>query len=192
MFDQFLAAEKLPGFRVKQLWKFYYQQNPKSFTELSTWSLDLRNKLSDSVRFSALDLKQEFRSKNSGTIKALFSRPNDGKLIEAVLMQHSDGRNTVCVSCMIGCPVGCVFCATGRMGFIANLTADEIVEQVLYFARILAPLGRKVTNVVFMGMGEPLLNYENVKKSIEIMLRQEAGFSLSRRHITISTAGIIP
>ncbi len=190
MFNEFLETEKLPAFRLRQLWKFYYQQYPNSFEELSTWPADLRKRLVDQVPFTALQLKQEFKSKSSGTIKALFVRPNDGKLIEAVLMQHQDGRNTVCVSSMIGCPVGCVFCATGRMGFIANLTQDEIIEQVLYFGRLLKPKGKKITNVVFMGMGEPLLNLPQVIPAVDILTNPEK-MGLSDRRVAISTSGYI-
>ena len=109
-------------------------------------------------------------------------------------------RITLCISSQVGCPMGCLFCVTGKLGFKRNLTRDEMISQIFYANNYIKnKFGKQddgtlygVRNVVFMGMGEPLLNYENVKKAIEIMLRQEAGFSLSRRHITISTAGIIP
>jgi 23S rRNA (adenine2503-C2)-methyltransferase len=130
-------------------------------------------------------------SQDTKTIKALFSRKIDDKKLETVLMMHKDGRNTVCVSCMIGCPVNCAFCATGKMGFKANLTAGEIVDQVLYFSKYLSQTDKKVTNVVYMGMGEPLLNYDEVMKSIDI-LTDEKKMGLSQRRITISTSGYIP
>ena len=133
-------------------------------------------------------------------------------MIEAVILYHRQdekyqkddkeklNRITLCISSQVGCPVNCTFCVTGKLGFKRNLTRDEMVSQVLYANNyIKKKFGKQedgswysVRNIVFMGMGEPLLNYDNVKKAIEIMLRQEAGFSLSRRHITISTAGIIP
>ena len=129
-------------------------------------------------------------------------------MIEAVIIFHRQdekynknheeklNRITLCISSQVGCPINCVFCVTGKLGFKRNLTRDEMVSQI-FFANnyIKQKFGKQedgslysVRNVVFMGMGEPLLNYDNVKKAIEIMLRQEAGFSLSRRHITISTA----
>lgn len=133
-------------------------------------------------------------------------------MIEAVIIYHRQdekynkndeeklNRITLCISSQVGCPINCVFCVTGKLGFKRNLTRDEMISQILFANNyIKQKFGKQedgslysVRNVVFMGMGEPLLNYDNVKKAIEIMLRQEAGFSLSRRHITISTAGIIP
>lgn len=133
-------------------------------------------------------------------------------MIEAVILYHRQdekynknnkeklNRITLCISSQVGCPMNCMFCVTGKLGFKRNLTRDEMISQI-FFANnyIKEKFGKQedgtlygVRNVVFMGMGEPLLNYENTKKAIEIMLRQEAGLSLSKRHITISTAGIIP
>ena len=133
-------------------------------------------------------------------------------MIETVIIYHRQdekyvkndeaklNRITLCISSQVGCPMNCLFCVTGKLGFKRNLTRDEMISQIFYANNYIKnKFGKQddgtlfgVRNVVFMGMGEPLLNYENVKKSIEIMLRQEAGFSLSRRHITISTAGIVP
>ena len=133
-------------------------------------------------------------------------------MIEAVILYHRQhqkynkngkekiNRITLCISSQVGCPMNCLFCVTGKLGFKRNLTRDEMISQVLFANHyIKQKFGKQedgtlfsIRNIVFMGMGEPLLNYENVKKSIEIMLRQEAGFSLSKRHVTISTAGIIP
>src|SRR3989338_1352959 len=105
-------------------------------------------------------------------------------------MKHIDERNTVCVSSQVGCSVGCEFCATGELGFKRNLSDSEIVDQVLYFARLLKKEGDKVTNVVFMGMGEPFLNYDNVLGAIKI-LNDKDGFNIGARHISISTIGVI-
>ena len=105
-------------------------------------------------------------------------------------MRHNDGRNTVCVSCMIGCPVGCVFCATGQMGFVDNLDSTEIIDQLLFIARKLKTENLKITNIVFMGMGEPLLNLENVSSAIDVVT-DENKMAMSVRRITISTSGII-
>ena len=143
------------------------------------------------VPFSTILPIKELKSIDGGTNKVLFKRISDGKLFESVLMKHNDKRNTVCVSCMIGCPLGCKFCATGKMKFIGNLSSREIVDQVLYFARILKKQKQSVTNIVFMGMGEPLLNFENVMEAIKVLNNPEL-LGIGIRRITISTSGITP
>ena len=132
---------------------------------------------------------QVFFSKDEKTAKAIIIL-KDGLKIESVLMKYSDSRNTVCVSSQVGCALNCSFCATGKIGFKRNLEVFEIVEQVLFFARYLKKKGEKVTNNVFMGMGEPFLNYENTISAIRI-LNDKEGFNLGARHISISTAGIL-
>jgi len=127
-------------------------------------------------------------SKDSETIKGIITLKDDLQ-IETVLMRHHNNRNTVCVSSQVGCPLGCLFCATGKVGYKRNLTASEIVEQVIFFARLLKEKQSKVMNVVFMGMGEPLLNYQEVMMAIDI-LNDKDGFNLGIRHFSISTAGI--
>ena len=157
---------------------------------------NLRQKLSKNYPIQELKAEKILTSKDGQTIKVLFVL-RDGLKIESVLMRHIDGRRTVCVSSQVGCSIGCRFCATGQQGFKRNLSADEIVEQVLFFARFLrtkptedGPLStEKVTNIVFMGMGEPFLNYDNVLEAIKI-LNDKEGFNLGARHISISTAGI--
>lgn len=128
-----------------------------------------------------------FEAKNRQTVKALITL-KDQKKIESVLIRHKN-RNTICVSSQVGCPMGCIFCATGAMGFLRNLAADEIIEQVLLFARLLKKEGKRVDNVVFMGMGEPFLNYNNVIAAVKI-LNDEQGLNIGARHISISTIGI--
>ncbi|MFH1111471.1 MAG: 23S rRNA (adenine(2503)-C(2))-methyltransferase RlmN [Patescibacteria group bacterium] len=136
-----------------------------------------------------LDIKAEISTSNDkNTVKALMALL-DGKFIETVLMKHGSGRNTVCVSCHVGCPMGCKFCATGIMGLIRKLSVDEIISQVLFFARYLNKTNERVGSVVFMGMGEPFLNYENVMQAIKIIQSQD-GFGIGARHISISTCGI--
>ena len=162
MFEKFITKRNLPSFRLKQLWQFYYQKGITNANEITVWSKELRQELAAEVDFNVFVKAEEFNSTNGNTTKVLFTRKDEGKVLESVLMQHHTGRNTVCVSCMIGCPVGCTFCATGKLGFQGNLTADEIIEQVMYFQRKLLAQGQRVSNVVFMGMGEPLLNLDNV------------------------------
>jgi 23S rRNA (adenine2503-C2)-methyltransferase len=200
MIEDFISKYKLPAFRLKQFNLAFYQNAISSFDELTTWPKELRENLKNDIEFSTLEVDKEFISRNKDTIKVLFKRKIDGQRIEAVLMRHQDGRNTVCVSCMVGCPVNCAFCATGKMGFRGNLTNKEIIDQVLYFQRYLtspslrAPShsgeGKKVTNVVFMGMGEPLLNLENVENAISDMIDPEK-LGISHRKVTLSTSGYI-
>ncbi len=112
-------------------------------------------------------------------------------MIEAVIMRHLSGRNTLCVSCQAGCPMGCTFCATGKLGLIRNLEFHEIIDQIMVAIHHLAKEDKTLRNVVYMGMGEPLLNYENVKRSIQIACGQKK-LDLSNRRITVSTCGIVP
>lgn len=188
MFEKFITKRNLPSFRLKQLWQFYYQKGMTNANEITVWSKELRQELAAEVDFNVFVKAEEFNSTNGNTTKVLFTRKDDGKVLESVLMQHHTGRNTVCVSCMIGCPVGCTFCATGKLGFQGNLTADEIIEQVMYFQRKLLAQGQRVSNVVFMGMGEPLLNLDNVLIAVSILTDPEK-LGISDRKIAISTAG---
>ncbi|MDE2571001.1 MAG: 23S rRNA (adenine(2503)-C(2))-methyltransferase RlmN, partial [bacterium] len=130
------------------------------------------------------------RSGDGQTTKGLFAL-HDGQLVEAVLMEHHGERNTVCISSQAGCAFACAFCATGQGGFSRHLSAAEIFDQARYFARQLARAGRRVTNVVFMGMGEPFHNYEAVMDAVAL-LHDPKGFGLGHRHITISTVGVVP
>ncbi|MDD5489462.1 MAG: 23S rRNA (adenine(2503)-C(2))-methyltransferase RlmN [Candidatus Moranbacteria bacterium] len=180
-------ADSEPSFRLKQIKKAVFHDLIENWNEATTLPKNLREKLEKEM---PLEISAEvFPSKDGRTVKAGI-RLEDGLLIEAVLMKHTEKRNTVCVSSQVGCPLGCQFCETGKMGFKRNLMAMEIVEQVLFFARSLKKTGEKVTNIVFMGMGEPFLNWENVKKAIEI-LNDDNCFGIGARKISISTAGII-
>jgi 23S rRNA (adenine2503-C2)-methyltransferase len=191
MIEDFIKQNNLPSFRVKQFNHAFYKEYINSFNDLTTWPKDLREKLNKTVSFSSITPKKEISSTNKDTTKVLFSRKSDNNLFESVLMRYKDDRNSVCVSSMIGCPVKCTFCATGKMKIIKNLKAEEIVDQVLYFARILKKENKVVTNIVFMGMGEPLLNLDEVMKAINILNDPElCGFGI--RRITISTSGITP
>lgn len=188
MIDEFAKNHGLPGYRTAQFNRAFYQEFITSFDALSTWPKALREELIKELLFSTLELVKEQRSHDGGTMKFLFQRRSDGKQFETVLMRHDDGRNTVCVSSMIGCPVGCVFCATGYMGFLGNLTGEEIVDQVLYIARMLKKEQQAVSNVVFMGMGEPLFNLDAVEKALEVLTNPKK-MGMSERRMTISTSG---
>lgn len=172
------------NYRDKQINHAIYKELIDNWQKATSLPKDLRDKLNKEL---PLEIKASlFESKNSK--KALIFL-KDNNAIESVLMQYQ-GRNSVCVSSQIGCPMNCKFCKTGTMGFIRNLTSAEIVNQVLFFARLLKKTGQKVDNAVFMGMGEPFLNYENVISAIKI-LNDKDKFNLGARHISISTCGII-
>lgn len=186
--------QEQPKFRFKQCYQAVFCDFKEDWNDVSVLPLELRNKLNKEC---SLEIKSEFiESQNKKTIKALVGLENDNLSkdsesfkIETVLMRHGN-RNTVCVSSQLGCPLACEFCATGQMGFIRNLTKDEIIDQVLLFARFLKKYDERVTNVVFMGMGEPFLNYDNVLESIKVLNDQQA-FNIGVRHISISTAGLV-
>lgn len=200
----YAKAQKLQPYRVKQLFQEIFDNQQIDFDEMTTLSKDLRTQFKEN--FEILSLNPETIIEDEQTTKIWFTT-HDNFTIEAVLMfhwskHHDDKLNriTLCLSTQVGCPIWCAFCVTGKLGFKRNLTREEMISQVLYANNyIKKKFGKKedkterwVRNIVFMGMGEPLLNYDNLKKTIEVLLRQEGGFSLSRRHITISTAGIIP
>lgn len=178
-----------PAYRARQVWQAVYRQlhnDPEQFTNLSRV---LRTRLAENFVFESLSPNVVLSSSDGETRKTLF-RLQDGRAIEAVLMRYSQ-RRTLCISSQAGCAMGCVFCATGQMGFKRNLTSGEIVEQVLYYARVLAEQGEKVTNVVLMGMGEPFHNYEAVMAAID-RLNHPDGFNLGARRFTVSTVGLVP
>jgi 23S rRNA (adenine2503-C2)-methyltransferase len=176
-------------FRGKQLWQGLYLQlwnSPEQFTNLS---ISLRQKLANNFLFSHLQPETTLSSRDGETIKTLFRLP-DNQPIEAVLMRY-ERRRTLCISTQAGCAMGCVFCATGQMGFRRNLTSGEIIEQVLYYARQLRSQGEEVTNVVVMGMGEPFHNYDATLAAID-RLNERDGFNFGARRFTISTVGLVP
>lgn len=185
VFDQsalpaFLAAHGFKELHAKAIWKFLAQNPDKRIQDVPQVPLKLRKLLEERFAVFTTTLTAEQRSKD-GTVKILL-RLQDGHAIEAVIMRHK-GRNTLCVSSQVGCQMGCTFCATGTMGIIADLCSGEILEQ-LAFANRVAP----IRNVVFMGMGEPLNNYDSVLAAIRAMT---SVFGLAPKHITLSTVGVI-
>ncbi len=178
-----------PAYRAKQIWQGLYQSlhnAPEQFTNLPA---SLRAKLAADLPFNALNPSAKLASSDQQTIKTLFQL-QDGKVIEAVLMKY-DRRRTLCISTQAGCAMGCVFCATGQMGFKRHLSSGEIVAQVMYYARLLHEQNERVTNVVLMGMGEPFHNYDNTMAAID-RLNDESGFNFGARRFTISTVGLVP
>lgn len=189
-----VAAWGLPPFRAAQLHAGIYRRLVTSPADLTELPRALREELAHDVTFAELAVANEVYDAPSRTTKTLFAL-RDGALVESVLMGYrgQDGhrRHTICLSSQVGCALGCTFCATGLQGWARNLTAGEMVEQVLYFARLLRQEEQHVTNIVYMGMGEPFLNYDAVLQSVRV-LTERAGFNLGARHITLSTSGVVP
>ncbi|MDY7041204.1 MAG: 23S rRNA (adenine(2503)-C(2))-methyltransferase RlmN [Chloroflexota bacterium] len=178
-----------PAFRAEQTWSWVYKQLADDYDEMRNVPKALRQRLADELALHTLTPLGELTSADRKTRKVLF-RLGDGQTIETVLM-HYRRRHTVCISTQVGCPIGCSFCATGQSGFERDLSSGEIVAQALYFARQLRSEDKHLSNVVIMGMGEPLLNYDATWQAIET-LTDERGFNLGARRITLSTAGVIP
>jgi len=178
-----------PRYRADQIWSWLYRQLATSPSDMSNLPLELRSRLAQSTRVQTVT-PIDVLSTDDGLTSKVLLQTNDEETIEAVLMRYSE-RNTVCASSQIGCSLGCAFCATGQGGFRRDLTPGEISAQVLHFARALASEGQRITNIVFMGMGEPLLNYEAVWQSIQ-NLSDARGLNLGLRRFTISTCGIVP
>ena len=205
--QQWLVERGEPSFRAKQLFSWLYQRLVTDFSAMTNLPQSLRSQLAQEASIGPMIVRSEQHSKDDRTRKILLEL-DDGKLIESVLMLYppigeSSVRATVCVSTQAGCAFGCTFCATGQMGFDRHLTAGEIVAQVLFFARELrdAPWSAKglpgsapidhITNIVLMGMGEPLHNYDNVLQALRILNNLD-GFNLGARHMTVSTVGLVP
>lgn len=178
-----------PSYRARQIWQGLYRSLWNDPEQFSVLPAGLRKKLAEHFDFSHLSLEMMLDSRDGETRKSLFRLP-DSQPVEAVLM-HYNRRHTLCISTQAGCAMGCVFCATGQMGFRRNLTSGEIIEQVLYYARMLAERDEQVTNVVVMGMGEPFHNYANTMAAID-RLNHPEGFNLGARRFTISTVGLVP
>ena len=194
--DALITAAGLPRYRAGQLLHAIYQDGATTFDAISVLPAGLRKRLGElGHTISTTECVRTVVSEDGETTKLLL-RMADGTLIETVLMQYPDRgserhpRSTVCVSTQAGCAMGCVFCATGQMGFERNLNAAEVVAQVMHVAAILRARGQHVTNVVFMGMGEPLANYGETIRAVRILVDPRA-FGLGQRSITISTVGVL-
>jgi 23S rRNA (adenine2503-C2)-methyltransferase len=183
----FLQAQNEPTFRAKQIYDWIWQKNACNFEDMTNVSKKLRQVLQQHFYFNALQIHQDFTSQD-GTVKFIFQL-HDGKKVEGVLIP-TQKRMTACISSQVGCSLDCSFCATGKMKLQRNLESAEIVDQVVHIQnRALETYQRPLTNIVFMGMGEPLLNYSNVVQAYKhITSPQEMG--LSTKRLTISTAGI--
>jgi 23S rRNA (adenine2503-C2)-methyltransferase len=179
----------LPRYRLGQIYRAATKELAEGFAAITVLPVALRAELAKSIKMSSVSLVTEETSKDGQTTKALFALA-DGKEIEAVLMRHRGGRTTACISSQAGCALRCDFCATGQGGFFRNLSALEIFDQALFVERRARAEKRALTNIVYMGMGEPFLNYDAVMDSIA-MLNDKDGFNLGARHMTVSTAGVV-
>lgn len=183
---EFFKAQGLPTYRAKQLLDWLYKKHITVVSEAKNIPREIQNKLAAEFEIPSLELVEKNRSAEGESTKFLF-RTRDGRLIESVLIEQQ-GRRTLCVSTQVGCKIGCVFCASGKGKFGRNLSAGEIVEQA---ALVEKERKAELTNVVYMGMGEPLDNFEATMKSLEI-LQASWGFGIGARRITVSTSGITP
>lgn len=180
----------LPAYRLAQIYTAAAKELRPAFDEMTVLPRELRRKLAASMKLSSVVLLREVTSGDEQTTKFLFEL-RGGNEVEAVLMRHHGGRTTVCISSQAGCALRCDFCATGQGGFFRNMIATEIFDQAVFAARRAQQEGRALTNLVFMGMGEPFLNYDAVMDAVAL-LNDPQGFNLGARRITISTAGVVP
>lgn len=194
--DDLVVGLGQPRYRADQLLHTLYHESPKKISDLHQIPAAMQKTLvAAGYNIGSQSEVHRITSEDGHTTKLLLKFDNN-TLIETVLMQYNPSqdkthpRSTVCVSTQVGCPMGCVFCATGQMGFEKNLKAEEIVAQVLHFANLLRQRGEHVTNLVFMGMGEPLANYDETIRAIRLLTHPRA-FGLGQRSITISTVGVI-
>ena len=186
--EEFLSRWGKERYRARQLFRWIYQKHVDDFAAMTDLSKELRGILAVSCRVSGFPAERVEVSAD-GTEKYLF-RLDDGEAVESVLIPD-EGRRTLCISSQAGCSLLCDFCATGAAGFRRNMTSAEIVQQACFTSKRLAERGERLSNVVFMGMGEPLLNVPEVSRTIVILLSQFA-FGLSGKRVTVSTAGIVP
>lgn len=175
-------------FRARQVFDWIYNKEAAAFLEMTNVGKDLQLKLAAKLSFPVIRLLRTFESEDQETIKFLWELP-DKKRVESVLILSGE-RRTVCISCQVGCPARCAFCASGKEGLMRNLSPAEIVEQVVHINRFLKQKGERVSHLVFMGMGEPMENYEAVLKAIQIFHHPE-GLNISQRRITVSTVGVV-
>lgn len=183
--EEIFTKEGYQKFRAKQVYRQIHVNKVKDFTQMSDLSKEMREKLSEKYDFPQMKVEREFVSELDSTKKYLFSLA-DGNIIEAVFMDY-DKRKTICISSQVGCRMGCKFCASTKNGLERNLSASELIEEVYTLERI----NGEINNIVIMGIGEPLDNYENIRKFIEI-ITDKKGRNLSHRSITLSTSGLSP
>jgi len=187
--EQWFEARGLRSYRAGQVFNWIYRKQVDTFSAMSDLSKEVRELLDASFSMDRLEVVTTVTSRD-GSIRYLF-RLSDGHTIESVLMPETD-HSTVCISTQVGCAQGCAFCLTGAGGFVRNLTAGEIISQVRDIQRVAARGMPRLSNIVFMGMGEPLANYEAVVQSIGILTDASHGLGFSSRKVTLSTVGLVP
>lgn len=187
-FAAFLAERKQPSYRARQIWQWLFQKRVTSFEEMTNLSRALRDELSENLSISRHRVVRRAQS-HDGTAKFLFGLA-DGASVESVLIPETR-RLTLCISTQVGCGFGCAFCATALMGLRRNMTASEIVDQILEASRTLDG-EQRITHIVLMGMGEPLANYAETTRALEIITDGEWGIGISPRRVTLSTVGLVP
>lgn len=185
--QNYLTTLGQPSFRWKQIWHGLYVSHFDSWQQFTNIPIELRNKLREIFLISPLQPRDTLVSQDNSTEKILFTT-NTSFPIETVLMRYED-RISICVSTQSGCPIGCKFCATGKLGLKKNLTSGEIITQILHFVRMLDEEQQRITNIVVMGMGEPFLNYSEVSRAIRVLTDVE-GLNIGSRRITVSSIGI--
>lgn len=194
--EDILKKNNQPAFRLGQIKKAIFQDGISSFSEISTLSKDFREKLKEEINILSFEVVNVLEAKDGQSIKALL-RTDDGNLIETVLISPKPGFWSTCISCQVGCQMGCRFCATGAMGFKRDLSAEEITDQVLFWKQYLTKnlkpktqnLKPMISNIVYMGMGEPFNNWKNVSESIRILTGKDL-FGFGSRSLSVSTSGI--
>lgn len=188
--EQFLLENNLPKFRLGQIQKAIFADDVSTFSEITTLSKDLREKMEKELKILSFDVEKILTAKDGQSIKALL-KLQSGDLIETVLISPKPGVWSACISCQVGCAMGCRFCATGKMGFKRDLTAEEITDQILFWRQYLRKnnIEGSFSNIVYMGMGEPFNNWNQVSQSIKI-LTDEKLFGFGSRSLSVSTAGI--
>jgi 23S rRNA (adenine2503-C2)-methyltransferase len=188
--EAFAVARGWPKFRGEQVWRWVHDRGARTFEEMSNVAREARAQLAGEATIGSLELAEQQVSTDGTRKLRLVTR--DGQSIESVIIPDGD-KTTLCISSQVGCAVDCQFCATAKLGLVRNLDAGEIVDQVYVARRLLAEVdpGRRLTNLVYMGMGEPLHNYDHMVKSLRI-LTHDKGAKLSQRRITVSTSGLVP
>jgi 23S rRNA (adenine2503-C2)-methyltransferase len=187
-FEAYLYERKQPPYRARQVWQWLYQKRAVSFTEMTNLAASFREQLADGFAIGRLAIRRKSVS-SDGTSKILFAL-HDGHTIESVLIPEVK-RLTLCISTQAGCGLGCAFCATALLGLQRNLRASEIVEQIIEASRLLTDQ-RRITHIVLMGMGEPLANYEQTIRALNVMTDPSWGLGISSRRITLSSVGLVP
>jgi len=185
----FIELKGAPTYRVKQCFDWVYRKGVTDFAAMSNIPQNLKTLFQENIRLGILQLEKTEDSEDGETTKFLWNLSDDQR-VESVLIRSGE-RRTVCVSSQVGCPARCAFCASGQGGFLRNLTPAEIIEQIVQIHSKLLEKGEKVTHIVFMGMGEPLENYDSVVQALKILIDPEL-FNLSPRRITVSTVGVVP